>query len=256
MIKRILYKLLGPAAYLRVVSRTFFFALSGGWLRNQPAFYNHYMIEKLIREGDHVIDIGANLGYYTVLFADHCGEKGKVWAVEPVELFRKVLQRNLGQRAHVVILPFALGDQDGLEIEMGIPSGHKNFRHGLTHVLEKGEKEASTMIFRATMRHPMNLFTSIERLDYIKCDVEGYEVNILPLMRPLFEKFHPILQLETGGENRKIMLDMFTGLGYEVYAAGAEKLERLEGAAILRHEGDLLFIPSLRKTYLTNIIEA
>ena len=199
MIKRLLFKLLGPASYLRVVSKTFFFALNGGWLRRQAAFYNHYMIEKLIRESDHIIDIGANLGYYTILFSDHAGEAGKVWAVEPVELFRNVLKKNLGSRGNVEIVPFALGEEEGKEVEMGIPSGHRNFRHGLTHVLAKGEEQDATATFKATMRNPGLLFGNIQKLDFIKCDVEGYEVHILPLMRSLFEKFHPILQLETGG---------------------------------------------------------
>lgn len=254
MIKKLLYRILGPSAYLRVVSRTFFFLLNGGWLRNQPAFFNHYMIRELVKEGDVVIDIGANLGYYTVPLSDLCGKEGKVIAVEPVELFRNVLIKNLGSRRNVEVLACALGEEDGKEIEMGIPSGHKNFRHGLTHVLAPGERDAQTMVFKAVMRDPRILFSSLDRLDLIKCDVEGYEIHIIPLLQSLLVKFKPIVQLETGGVSREKMLSFFGALNYLVLAAGERSLRPLTQENAMAHPGDLLFIPKEKLAGFKNII--
>ncbi len=241
MIKRILFRLLGPEKYLRFVSRMFFFLLKNGFLRNKPEFFNHYMVSKLIREGDHVIDIGANLGYYTVLIAEKAGGGGKVFAVEPVELFRNVLTRNCNGFRSVEILPYALGEMDGKQISMRIPSGHKNFRHGLTHVSEEKVSENEDITFKAIMKHPGGLFGKLARLDYVKCDVEGYEIHILPLMKEIFMNFKPTVQLETGGGNRKKMLAFFKEMGYKVYLTGRDHLYAAVEMEML-HEGDLIFI--------------
>ncbi|MCC7302165.1 MAG: FkbM family methyltransferase [Bacteroidia bacterium] len=254
MIKRGLYGLLGPARYLRVVSKTFFFLLKHGWLKGQPAFFNHYLVDHLVSEGDHVIDIGANLGYYTVLFSDRVGSSGKVWAVEPVALFREVLLRNVGFRTNVEILPFALGEESGREIEMGIPSGHRNFRHGLTHVLKEGEKDGQTMVFKATMKHPMDLFGSLQRLDFIKCDVEGYEEHIIPLLTDVLRKFHPVVQLETSGTNRTKMIGFFQELGYRVFGSKQDCLHPLMQGEATHYEGDLIFMHPDRSSRFKNII--
>jgi FkbM family methyltransferase len=242
MMRRFLYVLLGPRGYLRVVSRAFFVLFRGGWLRSRPAYFDHYVAETLIREGDRVIDIGANLGYYALPFSDRVGPAGRVFAVEPVELFRDVMAANLAGRSNVEVLACALGHTDGIEVEIGIPSGHPHFRHGLAHVLTPGERESQVMVFTATMRHPMGLFGNLESLDYVKCDVEGYEAHILPLMVPLFERLHPIVQVETAGESRQKMLALFSGMGYHSFRAGKHHVHPLTGEDATHHGGDLLFI--------------
>lgn len=252
MIRRSLFALLGPARYLRVVSRSFFLLFRAGWLRSQPAYFDHYLVETLVQEGDRVIDIGANLGYYTVLFSDRVGTSGKVFAVEPVGLFRDVLVKNLARRSNVEVIACALGEEDGAEIEMGVPAGHATFRHGLTRVLHAGERDDHVMVFKATMRHPMTLFGDLDRLDYVKCDVEGHEVHVLPLLAPLFERLHPIVQVETGGEQRQKMLAWFAAMGYHVFGAGRRRLHPLTDDGARHHAGDLLFVHPARASRLEN----
>ena len=54
----------------------------------------------------------------------------------------------------------------------------------------------------------------MEKIDFIKCDIEGYERIVLPELRPLIEKFHPTVLVETDGESRQQMIRMFAELGY------------------------------------------
>ena len=71
--------------------------------------------------------------------------------------------------------------------------------------------------FTAQMRRGSELFGKLERLDFIKCDIEGYEVIVMREMRPLLERHRPTVLIETGGENRPQIVALFTGLGYTGY---------------------------------------
>ena len=64
--------------------------------------------------------------------------------------------------------------------------------------------------FTAEMRRGSELFGHLTRIDFIKCDVEGYEVVIMEEMRPLLERFRPTVLIETGGENRDRIVALFT----------------------------------------------
>ena len=67
------------------------------------------------------------------------------------------------------------------------------------------------------MRRGSELFAALKRLDFIKCDIEGYERIVLPEMRALIERFHPVVLLETDGDTRREMVAMFADMGYRAY---------------------------------------
>ena len=176
-IHKILYRTLPLEGYLRAVSRLFFLWQRMGIGREAPATEYVYHLPKLVRAGDTCIDIGANLGYYARTISRLAGPAGKVYAVEPVAPIRKVLSRNLVNDA---------GGRADVE-------------------------------FTAQMRRGSELFGKLERLDFIKCDIEGYEVIVMREMRPLLERHRPTVLIETGGENRPQIVALFTELGYTGY---------------------------------------
>jgi len=241
-IKQMLYKILGVKNYLIVVSRLFFIAYSMGWLKKNKTFDCHYFVRKLIRKGDVVIDIGANLGYYSRLFAKLVSPNGKVFSIEPVTLFRKILKINTSGFKNTTIIPYALGAEDNKSIEMGIPKSNKYLRHGLTRVLDTNEKEQFEFTFTEKMFTPVTIFGKFERCDYIKCDVEGYEIHIIPQLEFLLKPFQPIIQIEIESINRKLIVDFLSSLSYsafylkdELLFPAGEKQEEIDG--------DLFFVP-------------
>jgi len=244
-IKQMLYKFLGVKNYLIVVSRLFFISYSMGILKKNKTFDCHYFIKKLIREGDHVIDIGANLGYYSRLFAKIVGPKGKVYSVEPVTLFRSILKINTSRYKNTTIIPYALGAEDNKPIVMGIPKSNKYLRHGLTRVLNTNENEPFEFIFDEKMFTPATLFEKLERCDYIKCDVEGYEIHIIPQLEFLLKPFHPIIQIEIEPVNRKQIGDFLASLSYSAFYLKDEMLFPV-GENSVGIDGDLFFIPQNR----------
>jgi FkbM family methyltransferase len=241
-IKQLLYKLLGVTNYLIVVSRLFFISYALGLLKKDKTFDCHYFIKSLIRKGDHVIDIGANLGYYSRLFAKLVGPKGKVYSVEPVTLFRKILKINTRGFKNTTIIPYALGEEDNKSIVMGIPKSNKYLRHGLTRVLDTNENEPFEFTFDEKMFTPVTLFGNLERCDYIKCDVEGYEIHIIPQLEFLLNSFHPIIQIEIEPINRKSITDFLLALTYSAFYL-KDKLLFPIGDQMQVIEGDIFFVP-------------
>ena len=211
---RILYRLLPLDGYLRVVSRMFFLWQRLGIGRYDPATEYVYHLPRLVHPGDVCIDIGANLGYYARTLSHLTGREGRVWAVEPVAPIRRVLEHNLRRCANVKILPYALG-AESKEIAMGNDSVRETgyFGTGQNFVNDAGTQ--TDVAFTAQMRRGSEVFAPLRRLDFIKCDIEGYEVVVMREMRPLLERFRPTVLIETGGANRPQIIRLFTDLGYE-----------------------------------------
>ena len=214
---RILYRLLSLENYLRVVSRMFFLYRALRLGRGGRALEYVYHLPQLVKQGDKVIDIGANLGYYTCPLADLVGEEGRVYAVEPVPVIFSVLKRNVGKRRNVELLNYALGEEcRTIEMANDSVASAGYFGTGRNFVSE-GELSKEAVRFTAQMKRGSELFGAMEQIDFIKCDIEGYERVVLPELRPLIEKFHPTVLVETDGESRQQMIRMFTELGYSAY---------------------------------------
>ena len=223
---RILYRLLSLENYLRVVSRMFFLYRALGLGRKGRALEYVYHLPQLVKAGDTVIDIGANLGYYTCPLADIVGAEGRVYAVEPVPVIFSVLKRNVGKRKNVELLNYALGEEErNIEMANDSVAAAGYFGTGRNFVSE-GELSQDAVKFTAQMRRGSELFGGLEKLDFIKCDIEGYERVVLPELKPLIEKFHPTVLVETDGESRQQMVKMFKEMDYRAYMlVGGKEVE-------------------------------
>ena len=214
---RILYRLLPLEGYLRVVSRLFFlYRALGIGCRGRALEYN-YHLQQLVKEGDTVIDIGANLGYYTRPLADIVGAAGEVYAVEPVPVIFSVLKRNVGGRKNVALLNYALGSEERtIEMANDSVAAAGYFGTGRNFVSD-GELSGDAIRFSAQMIRGSRLFADLKRIDFIKCDIEGYERVVIPELQPLIERHHPTVLIETDGETRQEIIKMFSQMGYRAY---------------------------------------
>ena len=247
-IKQLLYRILGVKNYLIVVSRLFFLSYNFGILKRNKTFDCHYFVRHLIQKGDHIIDIGANLGYYSRIFSSLTGSKGKVYCVEPVTLFREVLAVNLKGSKNSTIIPYALGDEDDKPIVMGIPKSNKYLRHGLTRVLNENETGAFEFTFTEKMFTPLTLFGQFERCDYIKCDVEGFEIHIIPQLEFLLKPFTPIIQIEIEARNRTLIFDFLSNYNYQSFSFVGGMLSPVD--AKMDVEGDFFFFPEHKLEFI------
>ena len=214
---RLLYRLFSLEGYLRVVSRLFFLNRALGLGRTGRALEYNYHLPQLVGKGDVAIDIGANLGYYTRPIADIVGESGAVYAVEPVPVIFSVLERNVRGRKNVHLLNYALGAEE-CDVEMANDSVAEvgYFGTGRNFVSE-GALSKDAVRFTTRMRRGSELFAALERVDFIKCDIEGYERIVMPEMRQLIERHHPTVLIETDGNTRYQIIEMFEQMGYRAY---------------------------------------
>lgn len=244
-LKSLLFKVLKIDGYLAAVQKSYLAAYRLGLLKGNKAYQWHYFVNDLVRDGDCIADIGANLGYFTNQFAKKVRTGGHLYCVEPVEPFQKQLQKLIASKPNVTLWPFALGEEADKIVTLGIPSQFQKLgylRHGTTTLLHGNEDNRSGYSFQATMKKGSDLFAAVPTLDYIKCDIEGYETVVFPEMRSVLERHLPMVQLETWGEQLMTMYGFFKGLGYNAYSLQEGKLYALESKRQeIWGESDILF---------------
>ena len=222
---------------MRVVSRLFFFTRALGIGRRGRALEYNYHLPHLVKRGDTVIDIGANLGYYTRPIADIVGAEGRVYAVEPVPVIFDVLKRNVAGRKNVTLLNYALGSEERtIEMANDSVAAAGYFGTGRNFVSD-GELSGEAIRFTAQMVQGSKLFAEIGKIDFIKCDIEGYERVVIPELRPLIERHHPTVLIETDGDTRHEIIKMFTDMGYRAYMLEAGR----EVALDPKSDKDIIF---------------
>lgn len=248
-IRRLLFRILGLNGYLTVVRKSFFVGFKLGLLRKNPSMKWHYFVKNLIHKGDTVIDIGANLGYFSNTFCQAVGESGKVYSVEPVAPFKKQLEKQLSWATNNVIFNCALGAENIDEIVLGMPEqvrGLGYMRTGLPSILHgENEKPDGKNTFGAPLRKASELFAPISKIDYIKCDIEGYEWIVFQEMKTIFQEKKPIVQAECWEKNFKDIKQFFTEMGYETFKLRGNKLINLTSLSESEWgDDDTLFVPS------------
>ncbi|HET7898921.1 MAG TPA: FkbM family methyltransferase, partial [Flavisolibacter sp.] len=160
-IKSLLFKLLKIDGYLTAVQKAYVSGFRLGLLKNNPSYQWHYFVSSLVKQGDYIIDIGANLGYFTLQFADKVKHSGHLYCVEPVAPFRHQLQKLTAGKPNITVLPYALGEENDKQVTLGIPTEFQKLgylRHGTTTLLYGGNKADGKYSFKATMKKGSDLF--------------------------------------------------------------------------------------------------
>ena len=241
-LRALLLKMLGHQKYLALVSNIYIRLIQSGFLKSK--YPELFYLKELVKPGFVCVDIGANVGYYSVFLSKHAGAKGHVYAIEPVDLFAGIFKENTSQFGvgNITLHQTALGGENKT-IQMGTPMIDGVFRHGLTKVID-GAEGADMKTYEVPMHVPDELFANLTRFDFLKCDVEGYEVFIMPHFIKTIAKFKPTIQMEiSSAENRKLIFDLFLPLGYQINTLVDFKLSPLSTEKAMKYEdGDFYFL--------------
>ena len=227
-IKRILLGTLGEKRYLSLLSGAFQIVYPTGWLGSD--YQDVYFLKKIIGRGAYCADIGAHLGYYTLELSRLAGPEGKVIAIEPMPKFNETLGRLLRKRGakNVDLRQVALGGE-GEWVEMGVPRVGKMKKFAYARVMQSADYMEYIESVKVPNESGDRLFGGLPRLDFIKCDVEGLEVQVFSSMMGVVGMHRPILLCELADKRERIKLfEMIRPLGYGAYRLLKDRLHPLD----------------------------
>jgi FkbM family methyltransferase len=167
----------------------------------------YVLLPDMISPGDWVLDIGANIGHYTVRFSELVGDQGRVISFEPVPDTFELLAANVAllPNRNITLINAAASDATkvvGIEIPKFLDTGLDNYY--TAHLSDASSKLNVLCIALDFLSLPPSI-----RL--VKIDAEGHEMPVLRGMRGLLERDRPILIVE---DNTPEVLDFLRGLGY------------------------------------------
>lgn len=195
----------------------------------------------LIDDGNHILDIGANIGVMSYYFAKKL-PKSEVHSFEPVLENFEVLQKakNKFNLMNVKIYPFALGNNNGY-VSMIMPESNNVYFHGLSHVKQDDKNEkGKTYDVEIKKLDDLETLKNI-KISAIKIDVEEYEYNVLCGGKDLLMKNRPVIYCELWeGENREKSIVFMSGLNYKIFVVQNKQIVEFKGK---NRVNNFFFIP-------------
>jgi len=175
------------------------------------------LIKKIIKKGDIVVDVGANIGIHTIIMAKCVGETGHVYAFEPSKNNVRLLKNTMSLNGfeNVSIIDSAVSDKPGKSLfylSNGISA------HSLS---DFGYKKGSIEINVESLDH---FFTNVnKKINFLKIDAEGYDFKVIKGMENILKnpelkfliEFFPE-RLKKAGDSPKEFLQFLFEKGFNV----------------------------------------
>ena len=180
------------------------------------------IIREEIHEGDIVIDVGANIGYYTLIFAQLVGSSGKVFAFEPESKNFEILKKNIeiNNYPNIVAEQKIVSDKSGI-VKLFIAE------HGIVGHRINQEKSSQKFIEVESiiLDNYIKKLNLDNKINFIKIDVEGSEPKVLEGAKEIMQKSNQLKiftefnreAVEEYGIEPKEMIDLFYRNGFKIY---------------------------------------
>ncbi len=214
-------------------------AIPLGW---RVAFFGSYEPESreifrtVLPVGGVAVDVGANVGWHTLLMARLVGESGRVLAAEANPSVRKRLEANLelNRFRQVEVIPYAITNAEGTVAFHGPDADDSDSGNGYL-VEDATTGRDGTIRVEARRLDDIVPAARIERLDLLKIDVEGFEWPVLQGAEQTIEKYRPHIVFEydadyasRGGGTPELLEEYFRRHRYRLFAIGRNWAEAVD----------------------------
>ncbi len=192
-----------------------------GW---KILFYGEYeedtnrILKEYVKPGDVVIEAGANIGSETLILSKLVGNSGMVYGFEPSPYVFDRLKINIqiNELQNVKAYDVALGEDDKMITFNIFPKGYCNSgmssKYLETSVTKKIDVKQQTLdTFIAE--------NNINKVSFLKMDIQGAELDLIKGASKTLEKFHPIIFSEAYDDqiDTKLLYEILKSLNYTVY---------------------------------------
>ena len=176
-------------------------------IQQQLFWYGHYektlgdLVKKILKPGDVFLDIGANIGYFSMLAANK-EPTSKIFSFEPVRKLFQKLEENIlvNNMSNITAVNIAIGDTDE-EKELFISAadnlGMSSFQPPENY---SGKKE----IVKVVSIYRWFKTAGLSRIDLVKLDIEGSELAALKGMQEVLQNFKPVVIAEINPETLRL----------------------------------------------------
>lgn len=191
----------------------------GCWLGSYE-YRKRLVFEKLVTEGSIVFDIGAHVGFYTLLAAVLVGDRGRVFAFEPLPRNLLYLRKHLrlNRIKNVIVIEAAVLDWGRMVF---FNEGQSS---SMAHVASQGKVRV-----KAVSLDELLAKGELPTPTHIKIDVEGSEMQVLLGAKLLLTSSHPYVFLTTHGEDiHRQCCQFLIELGYRLRPIGADRVEQTD----------------------------
>jgi FkbM family methyltransferase len=192
---------------------TYYFGVS------EPELFRVY--DEFIRPKMTIVDAGANIGLHSLFFSKRIGEEGKIYAFEPArEIFRRMIEHIRNNRVTNI---------EGLCLALGA-------KQGSAEVVDNKEDTSRTFVrsspsnsgeIPTAVVETLDAFAEVrglERIDFLKIDVEGFESEILEgALSLLTHQAIKVIQIELdersldrAGSKKSAVVSLLTKKGYSL----------------------------------------
>lgn len=164
-------------------------AISGVWEPNVTAAF-----KRALATGDVCLDLGAHIGYYSVLAAKLVGPRGHVYAFEPAPRIHRALRINveLNGLENVTAVEVAVGEDEGRAVLYEGPESNSGMATLSPALAAKSPSPPRTVTVAVSPVTSVVPEDQLARVRVVKVDVEWQEIEVLRSLQPLFDLGLPL----------------------------------------------------------------